>query len=81
MLKQKRDIQLLRALLPVHPKTKDRRTVLIRKMLSLTFILSKLSKPNKFDDIEVRLNNLTTAVSSIEESVSKLGRGYVRLRF
>ena len=30
---------------------------------------SKLPTP---DNIEVRLNNLTTAVSSIEESVSKL---------
>ena len=35
--------------------------------------LSKLSKPDKFDGRGVRLN-LTTAVSSIEESVSKLER-------
>ena len=35
---------------------------------------SKLSTPN---DIEVRLNNLTTAVSSIEESVSKVKGFYL----
>ena len=37
-------------------------------------ILSKLSKLEKLDAIELRLNNLATAVSSIEESVSKLER-------
>ena len=36
--------------------------------------VSKLSKPDKLDDREVRLNNLTRAVSSIEESVNKLER-------
>ena len=44
--------------------------------------LSKLSKPDKFDDRKVCFH-LTTAVSSIEESVSKerKARGCVRLRF
>lgn len=37
------------------------------------FFLSKLSKPDKFDDRKVCLH-LTTVVSSIEESVSKLER-------
>ena len=37
------------------------------------FFLSTLSKPDKFDDRKVCLH-LTTAVSSIEESVSKLER-------
>ena len=38
------------------------------------FLCNELSKPDKFDDREVRLNNLTTAVSSIVEAVSKLER-------
>ena len=40
--------------------------------VKVDLILSKLSKPDKLDDIGVHLNNLTTAFSSIEESVSKL---------
>ena len=31
-------------------------------------------KPDKLDDLEVCLNNLTTAISSNKESVSKLER-------
>ena len=42
--------------------------------LKVDLILSKLSKLDKPDRIEFHLNYLTTAVSSIAESVSKLER-------
>ena len=35
-------------------------------------ILAKLSKLDKLDDIELRLNNLATSVSSIEMSMNQL---------
>ena len=38
------------------------------------YLFDEVSKPDKFDDREVCLNNLTTYVYSIEESVRKLER-------
>lgn len=49
--------------------------------LKVDLMLSNLSKPDKRDDIQVLLTNLTTAVSSIEEPVSKLERGVLILDF
>ena len=72
------------SIFPTTPKTKGRRTVLTQNTLSLKLstwliakvdlILSKPSKSDKLDNIEVLLNNLTTAISSNKESVSKLER-------
>lgn len=49
--------------------------------LKVDLMLSNLSKPDKRDDIQVLLTNLTTAVSSIEEPVSKLERSVLILDF
>ena len=69
-------------ILPAHQRTKDRRTVLIVRSflwsLQLGFaakvdvFLSKLFKPDELDNTDVRLNILTTTVSSNEESMKKL---------
>ena len=42
--------------------------------VKVDLILSKLSKPDKLDNIGVRFNNITTTVSSIGKSVIKLER-------
>ena len=55
---------------PTSPKTKGRRTVVNQ----VDLILSELSKSYKLDNIEVRLNNLITAISSNKELTSKLER-------
>ena len=43
-------------------------------MSKVDLILSKLSKSYKLDNIEVCLNNLTNAISSNKELMSKLER-------
>ena len=49
--------------------------------LKVDLMSSNLSKSNKRDDIQVLLNNLITAVSNIEELVSKLERGVLILPY